>query len=288
MSQFDSIIFDLDGTLWDGSTGRLFDGVPEGIKRLAKDFKIYLVSACEEDYLDEFFKRSGLGALFLDSLCYGHTQASKAENIREIVKRNGLRRAVYVGDTANDQASAFFAGVKFIFARYGFGRVDISCPAVDSFAELVTTLTSQRPRPTISVRKLTPGEYQEASAFYRSVGYSPATQPSDKFFAAFDEGKTVGLVRLAYEHDTWVLRGMQILPSYQSSGLGTKLIRILESDLGSSECFCIPHGWLAPFYGQIGFVPVRGAAGVPSFLVERLNENKKKYPHLILMKRPAR
>ena len=38
------------------------------------------------------------------------------------MKRNNLRHAVYVGDTAGDERSARAAGLPFIFAAYGFGQ----------------------------------------------------------------------------------------------------------------------------------------------------------------------
>lgn len=134
-------------------------------------------------------------------------------------------------------------------------------------------------------RQLTGDEYFLAQSFYHSVAYKQAAEPQNKFFGAFDGGELVGLVRLALEENTWVLRGMQIKPSRQIFGIGTKLIKLLEHEIENTVCYCLPHGWLENFYGQIGFKKVEDLNGVPEFLGRRIQENQKKYPHLILMRR---
>lgn len=265
--------------------GRFYEGMSEGIRQLSREYKLFLVSNCQEWYLKAFFEHSGLRNAFQDSLCFGQTNRPKAENIKEIVNRNSLKRPIYVGDTHWDQEAAFTAGAKFIFARFGFGSIQVSSPLVENFNELVSLMTAPTGEPRIEIRKLSPSEFEVAESFYKSVGYVQTIQPQDKFFAAFDESEMVGLVRLAFENGHWVLRGMQIKPKYQFFGVGTRLIRLLEIDLGSEPCFCLPHGWLNKFYGQIGFVSIASMTGIPSFLCERLKMNQKKYPHLILMKR---
>lgn len=142
-------------------------------------------------------------------------------------------------------------------------------------------LTSQ-----VEVKKLTKVEFDWAASFYKSVGYVQTIQPEDKFFGAFYAGEMVGLVRLALECGHWILRGMQVKPEFQFFGIGSKLIKLLEIDLKNEICYCLPHGWLDKFYGQIGFQKVESLEHCPPFLAERLNENIKKYPQLILMMRP--
>ena len=39
------------------------------------------------------------------------------------MERNGIERAVYVGDTEGDRQAALRAGVPFIHAAYGYGQV---------------------------------------------------------------------------------------------------------------------------------------------------------------------
>lgn len=265
--------------------GRFYDGMLNGLRELSGEYKLFLVSNCQDWYLNAFFEHSGLRDVFQDSICFGQTNRPKSENIKEIVKRNGLKKAVYVGDTHWDQEAAFYARVKFIFVRFGFGTVQVSCPSVGSIAELVCLMTAPKVALEAEVKKLSVDEFEIARSFYKSVGYVPPIQKQDRFFGAFHNGEMIGLVRLAFENEVWVLRGMQVRPSYQFFGIGTKLIHLLDSDLGNQQCFCLPHGWLDDFYGQIGFKTVTSLVEVPEFLAERLAENKKKYPHLILMKR---
>ena len=52
------------------------------------------------------------------------------------MKRNGVTRAVYVGDTAGDEESARVAGIPFIFAKYGFGQAKAPDYVLEEFAQL--------------------------------------------------------------------------------------------------------------------------------------------------------
>ena len=59
----------------------------------------------------------------------------RSDNIALVVKRQGLKRPVYVGDTDWDYQAARRAGVPFIHAAYGFGQVE-GVPAIRRFGEL--------------------------------------------------------------------------------------------------------------------------------------------------------
>ena len=80
--------------------------------------------------------------IFVDSECFGKTQKSKAENIAAICQRNDLKDAVYIGDTEGDRLAAMKAGVGFIHASYGFGRVSesVNVKSADSFSKVVEIL----------------------------------------------------------------------------------------------------------------------------------------------------
>jgi hypothetical protein len=90
-------------------------------------------------------------------------------------------------------------------------------------------------------------------AFYASVGYFGLIAPCSLVIAARQGGDIVGAARIARENGILVLRGMMIAQSHQRRGLGTKMLWELDKRIGCSECFCLPHGWLQKFYGQIGF-----------------------------------
>ena len=61
----------------------------------------------------------------------------KSENIRKIVERNSLGKAVYVGDIQGDYDATTAAGLPFIHASYGFGTINEETAKVNTFAELI-------------------------------------------------------------------------------------------------------------------------------------------------------
>ena len=73
--------------------------------------------------------------------CYGTKGQSKAENIKDIVKDHQLKAPVYIGDTMGDYLLAAKAGVPFIFADYGFGKVDKGQMAtISGLSELIALM----------------------------------------------------------------------------------------------------------------------------------------------------
>ena len=104
--------------------GELYGGVEETLAALSKKHPLFIVSNCEVGYLEAFFTAHGLKKYFTDWACNGGTGLSKADNIKRTVEKNALDSAVYVGDTALDKASADQAGIPFVFAEYGFGKVE--------------------------------------------------------------------------------------------------------------------------------------------------------------------
>jgi phosphoglycolate phosphatase len=262
----------------------LYPGVAMLIPKLKEKYRLFIVSNCQEWYLKSFLEHSKLQPYFEDVLCFGQTNLSKSENIQKLVRQNQLRKPIYVGDTQWDQHAAFFAGVKFIFACYGFGKINTKrCPSVNSFLELSEFMvTPQTESPDIEIRKLTSADFEEARRFYESVEYVQKLDPENFYYSAFHNNDMIGIVRLAFENEVWVLRGMQVRAAYQFLGIGTRLIKALEADIPTKDCFCLPYKWLEKFYGQIGFrtTPYEDA---PEFLLKRLREYKS--PDLILMKR---
>lgn len=102
--------------------GQLYPGVREGVERLSLEGRVFVVSNCQEWYLEEFLTHSGLGQFFLDVECHGRTGRVKSDNLRLVMERNQLSRAVYVGDTEGDQRAAREAEMDFVHVDYGFGQ----------------------------------------------------------------------------------------------------------------------------------------------------------------------
>lgn len=113
--------------------GALYKGLEDMLKILSENHRLFIVSNCQAGYIEVFLKSTGLARYFEGHLCPGDTGKAKASNIRTIVDTFHLKSPVYVGDTAGDFQAAVEAGLPFIFASYGFGKVDhpdgiITCP----------------------------------------------------------------------------------------------------------------------------------------------------------------
>ena len=117
--------------------GQLYPGVEELFKALKSSRGLYIVSNCQDGYIQCFLEYTGFGKYISDFECSGVTGLSKAENIALISRRNALRAPLYVGDTAMDEASAAGAGVPFIHAAYGFGRAEAPLAVIHSPLELL-------------------------------------------------------------------------------------------------------------------------------------------------------
>jgi phosphoglycolate phosphatase len=116
--------------------GDLYPGVLELVPRLAARLPLAIVSNCQRGYVEIFLATSGLGACFRDFECWGNTGASKADNVRALMHRNGFTAPWLVGDTEGDREAAKDAGLHFVHARYGFGRVVEPGDAIERFTDL--------------------------------------------------------------------------------------------------------------------------------------------------------
>ncbi len=117
--------------------GILFPEVEETLKKLKKKFGLFIVSNCEEGYIQCFLKAHQLQDYFKDFEYPGRSGVLKADNIRLIIERNHLKAPVYVGDTSGDAVAAKEAGLPFVYARYGFGHTREYDYVIDAFTELL-------------------------------------------------------------------------------------------------------------------------------------------------------
>ncbi|MGO5051911.1 HAD family hydrolase [Lachnospiraceae bacterium LCP25S3_G4] len=116
----------------------IYEGMEEGIRKLAKTYPLFIVSNCQEGYIEAFLKNTRLEAYIQDFTCPGDTGKLKADNIKIIMKRNGIKDAVYVGDTQGDEEACKLANIPMIYAEYGFGKVKEEHTTIQSFSELLT------------------------------------------------------------------------------------------------------------------------------------------------------
>lgn len=117
--------------------GELYPQLVETLKYLAANYKLYIVSNCQNGYIELFLDLNQLHDHFLGHQCFGTKGNPKADNIKDVVNDHQLKAPVYVGDTMGDYNAAKQAGVPFIFANYGFGAVpDGMVATISNFAEL--------------------------------------------------------------------------------------------------------------------------------------------------------
>lgn len=102
--------------------GTVYPGVAESLATLRRrGIKLFMVSNCLENGLDNFYTYSGLGAMFTDRRTYGGTGHDKDINLIDLQRAYKLERPVYVGDIQRDCDSTHKAGMEFVWASYGFG-----------------------------------------------------------------------------------------------------------------------------------------------------------------------
>jgi len=116
--------------------GNMYEGVLKTLKMLKKNYKLMIVSNCQVGYLEAFRTCYNANEIFCDFECAGNTGLSKGENIKLVLKRKGVKKAIFVGDTKSDEIAAKEAGIPFVFASYGFGEADNFDATINSFAEI--------------------------------------------------------------------------------------------------------------------------------------------------------
>lgn len=120
--------------------GDIYEGMIETIKTLAEKYPLFIVSNCQGGYIELMLKKTGLEPYFKDFTCPAYTDKLKADNIKIIAERNGLKNPVYVGDTHMDANACKEAGVPIIFAEYGFGSCDDPDYSIEKISDILDLL----------------------------------------------------------------------------------------------------------------------------------------------------
>ena len=115
-----------------------YKGVRETLRELAKDNKLYIVSNCQDGYIELVIRKNNIADIITDYECFGRTGLLKADNIKLVIERNGIDKAYYIGDTLGDRNSAKEAGCEFVFADYGFGEVKDADYIIYSFTDMLS------------------------------------------------------------------------------------------------------------------------------------------------------
>jgi phosphoglycolate phosphatase len=107
------------------SSDIIYENVYEVLKELSKDYKLGIVSNCStEEYIENFIRISNTKDYITDYIPASKYNLSKGEAMQELIKRNHCDEGIYVGDTKKDQEEAKNANIPFIYAEYGFGKIE--------------------------------------------------------------------------------------------------------------------------------------------------------------------
>lgn len=130
------VCFQYENRYLETHPGKLFDGVTDTLAALSGQYPLFIVSNCQQGYIEMLLRTCSLEPFIKDHLCFGETQTSKGQTILTLMKRNGLKNPVYVGDTRGDADACAEAGIPFIFAGYGFGDVPDAKMRISKFTDL--------------------------------------------------------------------------------------------------------------------------------------------------------
>lgn len=123
----------------------LYPDLIKTLETLSKHFRLFIVSNCVDGYIETFFRTFDTAKYFEDYEYFGRTGMKKGKNIRLICQRNGLQSPMYVGDTSWDADACEEAGVPFVFAAYGLGKLDRedrACRVIHQFTDLLELIHS--------------------------------------------------------------------------------------------------------------------------------------------------
>lgn len=104
--------------------GKLYPGITEMLALLHKEYDLYVVSNCQEGYIEALLQACDLGKYFVDHECFGHTGQGKAKNIRVLMQRYDIDKAIYIGDTQMDYEATLEVNIPFLFVSYGMGMAE--------------------------------------------------------------------------------------------------------------------------------------------------------------------
>ena len=118
--------------------GTPFEGVEETLRELReRGHRLFVVSNCQRGYIENFLNLMKPFE-FDGHLCYGDTKKQKAFTILELMRREKIASALYVGDTEGDERETHLAGLPFVYASYGFGKALAPDYVIRRFADLLS------------------------------------------------------------------------------------------------------------------------------------------------------
>ncbi|MGN1025430.1 MAG: HAD family hydrolase [Faecousia sp.] len=114
-----------------------YPGIAEALSCLAKNHRLFIVSNSQCGYPELCIGKLGLKPYITGHLCFGDTGTDKGTTIRTLMEKFNISSAAYVGDTEGDRQAAEKAGIDFLWAAYGFGKVTSYTEKLDSPMDLI-------------------------------------------------------------------------------------------------------------------------------------------------------
>lgn len=121
--------------------GVLYDGVREGVIKLALQYKLFIVSNCPKGLIVQFMDWAGLNEYFVDEMAHGVNSMPKSHNINLLMEKHGLKNSFYIGDTHGDSLDSRTAKIPFAFVSYGFGATEDYDLKFEDFTSLTDYFT---------------------------------------------------------------------------------------------------------------------------------------------------
>ena len=118
---------------------KIYPNVNKVLIELSKNYDLYVISNTASvgyanainNYVDVSFK---------ENLACGSIGLNKGSGIKYIMKKNNIKKAIYIGDTNLDKISASVANIPFIYCKYGFGNIKKCEYEINSFDELINEI----------------------------------------------------------------------------------------------------------------------------------------------------
>lgn len=136
----------------------------------------------------------------------------------------------------------------------------------------------------IQVRSAVTTDGSSIEALYSEWGYEGGFSQNDQIFLAQKGEQIIGVVKLTFESNVFVLRGMFIKTELQGKRIGSRLLGSVNEWLGNKQAFCVSFKHLSNFYGQIGFSEISDSEA-PDFLLARKQKYLAERYNVILMQR---
>lgn len=117
--------------------GKLYENVKDGLKTLAKKYKLFILSNCPPNTIKQFVEWAKIEDIITDHIAHGYNLKPKHFNMQLLMDKHSLKNPFYVGDTLTDCTESKKANVPFVYVSYGFGNVNVYDFKFDDFKSLV-------------------------------------------------------------------------------------------------------------------------------------------------------